>query len=279
MSIINRILQLRCLTPFLPISTIQQQFFKNSSQLVTRLNMNEAILFHEEGSKNFKMSFRFINPELNVDRQFNFQRHVDESINNFVQRINRNVNVYLKEKIYRRLKKQNKCVTPKCVESLKSDVENNIQFLRNDSVLNGDLTCQTLLNNSSDIKLVIFDQEYILKQNVPSITKLELPSSILIDFPVYPSKFEGTNIDKSKSIFNWYKNEKNKWIHVGEGFLYVPSSSDLGCRLKISCIPKNNVESGPLTEIISNNIIDIGPGLCLFNTRHAFTKDKLSGKR
>lgn len=277
MSILNRILHLRCLTPFLPISTIHRQFLKNYSQLVTQLNMNEAILFHEEGSKDFKMSFRYINPELNVDRQFNFQRHVDESINNFVQRINKNINVCLMGKIHRRLKKKNKYVTP--VESLKSEVEDNVKFLRNDSVLNGDLTCQTILNNSSDIKLVIFDKEYILKQNVPSITKIELPSSILIDFPVYPSKFEGTNIDKSKSIFNWYKNENNKWIHVGEGFLYVPSSSDLGCKLKMSCIPKNNVESGPLTEIISNNVIEIGPGLCLFSNRHAFTKDKLSGKR
>lgn len=277
MSILNHILHLRCLTSFLPIPTIQQQFLKNSSQLVTILNMNEAILLHEKGSKNFKMSFRYINPELNVNRQFNFERHVDESINNFVQRINKNINVHLKEKSYRRLKKQDKYVTP--VKSIKSDIEDNVKFLRNDSVLNGDLTCQTILNNSSDIKLVIFDKEYILKQNIPSITKLELPSSILINFPVYPSKFEGKNVDKSKSSFNWYKNEKNKWIHVGEGFSYVPSSFDLGCRLKISCIPKNNVESGLLTEIASNNVVEIGPDLCLFNTRHAFTKDKLSGKR
>lgn len=277
MSILNRILQLRCLTSFLPISTIQQQFLKNSSQLVTRLNMNEAILLHEEGSNKFEMSFHYTNPELNIDRQFNFKRHVNESINNFVQRINRNINVHLKGKIHRRLKKQNKYVTP--VESLKSDVEDNIKFLRNGSVLNGDLTCQTILNNSSDIKLVIVDKEYILKQNVPSITKMELPSCILVDFPVYPSKFEAINVDKSKLTFNWYKNEKDKWIHVGEGFFYVPNSSDLGCRLKISCIPKNNVESGPLTEIVSNNTIEIGPSLCLFNTRHAFTEDKLSGKR
>lgn len=278
MSILNRILHLRCLTPFLPISTLHRQFLKNYSRLMTRLNMNEAILFHEEGSKDFKMSFRYINAELNVDRQFNFERHVDESINNFVQRINRNIKVYLTEKIHRRLKKKkNDVITT--VESLNRDVEDNIKFLINDSVLDGDLTCQTILNNSSDIKLVVFDEEYILKHNIPSITKLELPSSILTDFPVYPSKFEGTNIDKSKSIFNWYKNEKNKWIHVGEGFLYVPSYSDLGCKLKISCIPKNNVESGPLTEIVSNNIIEIGPDSCLFNNRHAFTKNKLSGKR
>lgn len=277
MSILNRILHLRCLTPLLPISTIHQQFLKNYSQIVTRLNMNEAILFHEEGSKNFKMSLRYINPELNFDRQFNFHRQVDEPINNFAQRIDKSINVHLKEKVYRRLKKQNKCVIP--IESLERDNGNNVKFLRNDSVLNGDLTCQTILNNSSDIKLVIYDEEYILKQNVPSIIRIELPSSILIDFPVYPSKFEGTNIDKSKSIFNWYKNERNKWIPVGEGFLYVPSSSDLGCRLKLSCIPKNNIESGPLTEIVSNNTVQVGPGLCLFNIRHAFTKDKLSGKR
>ncbi|KOX80382.1 2',5'-phosphodiesterase 12 [Melipona quadrifasciata] len=221
------------------------------------------------------MSFRYINPILNIDRQFNFQRHVDETINNFVQRICQNINSYITKRMCR--KKKTDAVS---LEDLKINVENDIKFMRDHCVLNGDLTCKSILEDSPDIKLVICDTEYILRQNVPFITKIELPSSILIDFPVYPSKFEGTNVDKLKSTFNWYRSEiqKHEWKHIGEGFLYVANKSDLGCKLKISCIPRNSEECGPIIESISNGIVEIGPGVCPFNARHAFTKNKLLDK-
>ncbi|PBC27644.1 2',5'-phosphodiesterase [Apis cerana cerana] len=232
--------------------------------------MNEAILFHEEGSKQFKMTFRYINPVLNVDRQFNFQRQVDESINYFIQRIYKNIHTYLIKTIYKKRKKHNEIIQIN---------DNEIKFIKNHSILNGDLTCKSILENSADIKLVIFDTEYVLKQNVPYILKIELPMSILVGFPIYPSKFEGININKVNSIFTWYKKENEKWIHVGEGFFYFPTISDVGCQLKISCIPKNNMEYGPPVEIISNNIVQIGPGLCPFDIRHVFTKNKLCNKK
>ncbi|CAD1476443.1 unnamed protein product, partial [Heterotrigona itama] len=265
-----------CLTSFLSKPKVYQQILKNYSQPIMRLNANEVILHYEEGNDNFNMSFRYINPILNIDRQFNFRRHVDETINNFVQRICQNINSYITKRTYR--KKKTDAVS---LEDLKIDVENDIKFMRNHSALNGDLTCKSILKDLPDIKLVICDTEYILRQNVPFITKIELPSSILIDFPVYPSKFEGTNVDKLKSIVNWYRSEnpKSEWKHVGEGFLYVPSTSDLGCKLKVSCIPKNSEECGPIIESISNATVEIGPGVCPFNARHAFTKNKLSDKR
>ncbi|XP_031365550.1 2',5'-phosphodiesterase 12-like [Apis dorsata] len=272
MIILIRNLYVRYLTSFSSFPKIQ--LLKNYSQAVTQLKMNEAILFHEEGSKNFKMSFRYVNPDLNVDRQFNFQRQVDESINRFIQRIHKNIYAYIIKIIYRKQKKRNE----NFIEMNIMNENNEIKFIKNHSVLNGDLTCKSILENNADIKLVIFDTEYVLKQNVPHISKIELPTSILVGFPIYPSKFEGTNVNKVNSIFNWYKKENKKWIHVGEGFFYVPTISDIGCQLKVSCIPKNNMEYGPLIEIISNNVVQIGPGLCPFDTRHAFTKNKLSNK-
>ncbi|KAF3427276.1 hypothetical protein E2986_10388 [Frieseomelitta varia] len=276
MSILFRNLHSRCLTSVLSKPKVYQQILKNYSQPIMRLNANEAILLYEEGNENFNMSFRYINPILNIDRQFNFQRHVDETINNFVQRICQNINSYITKRICRKKKKDEDSL-----EDLKINVENDIKFMRDHSVLNGDLTCKSILKDSPDIKLVICDTEYILRQNVPFITKIELPSSILIDFPVYPSKFEGTNVDKLKSTFNWYRSEiqKPEWKHIGEGFLYVPSKSDLGCKLKVSCIPRNSEECGPIIESISNGTVEIGPGICPFNARHAFTKNKLSDKR
>ncbi|XP_076763316.1 2',5'-phosphodiesterase 12 [Xylocopa sonorina] len=275
MSMLIRNLHLRCLTSFLPAVNVNQQFFKRYSQIVLQLKMNEAIVLHEEGSPKFEMFFRYINPKLNVDRQFNFVRQVDEPINNFLCRIDRNINIYLMKKIRRQKKKHSENNIP---EELENNVDNNnIKFVKNRTVLNGDLTCKSILEDSSNVKLVIFDTEYELKHNIPYITKIELPSSILIGFPAYPSKFEGTNVDKTKSTFDWYRQGK-QWIHIAEGFLYIPTKSDLGYKLKISCVPKNDVECGPVTEIVSNDIVQVGPGECLFDTRHAFTKDKLSGK-
>ena len=276
MSILFRNLHSRCLTSFLSKPKVYQQILKNYSQPIMRLNANEAILLYEEGNENFNMSFRYINPILNIDRQFNFQRHVDETINNFVQRICQNINSYITKRMCRKKKKD-----AVSLEDLKINVENDIKFIRDHSVLNGNLSCKSILEDSPDIKLVICNAEYILRQNVPFITKIELPSSILIDFPVYPSKFEGTNVDKLKSTFNWYKSEiqKPEWKHIGEGFLYVPSKSDLGCKLKVSCIPRNSEECGPIIESVSNGTVEIGPGTCPFNARHTFTKNKLSDKR
>ncbi|XP_026298460.1 2',5'-phosphodiesterase 12 [Apis mellifera] len=269
MIILTRNLYLKYLTSFLSFPKVQL-FAKNYSQVITQLKMNEAILFHEEGSKDFKMTFRYVNSVLNVDRQFNFQRQVDESINYFIQRIHKNISSYLLKIIYKKRKKNNEI-------SIKLD-ENEIKFIKNHSILNGDLTCKSILENSTDIKLVIFDTEYILKQNVPYISKIEIPIYLLVGFPIYPSKFEGTNINKVNSVFIWYVKKNKQWIHVGEGFFYVPTISDIGCQLKISCIPKNNTECGPSIEIISNSIVQIGPNLCPFDVRHAFTKNKLRNK-
>lgn len=35
---------------------------------------------------------------------------------------------------------------------------------------------------------------------------------------------------------------------------------------------------GPESEVESLNAVQAGPGFCPFQTRHAFTKEKLSGK-
>ncbi|XP_034187530.1 2',5'-phosphodiesterase 12 [Osmia lignaria lignaria] len=275
MSILFRNLHLKYLTSFLTsISTVYQGFCKRYSQIMVQLNINEALLIHEEGSTKFDMLLRYINPALNIDRRFNFHRSVDEPINNFLQRIDMNIKSY----IIKKSKRKNKKAVNLEANVMDNIKENNIKFMLNDCVLNGSLTCQTILENSSEIKLIIFGEEYIVKHNVPFVTKMELPLSILIDFPIYPSKFETMNVNKSLSTFNWYKHENNQWVHVGEGFLYTPNKSDLGCKLKVTCIPRNTTQIGPTIEIVSSDIVQPGPGLCPFDTRHAFTKNKLSGK-
>ncbi|XP_076659540.1 2',5'-phosphodiesterase 12 [Halictus rubicundus] len=264
---------LTCPYPF----SILQHLIKKYSQPRWKINMNEALVIHEEGSDNFQVSLRYINTDLKIDRQFNFNRNVNEPINNFLRRLDSNISncVHKKQK---KGKKRKETVT----DSVKNEIDNietkMIKLVRNNSDLDGSLSCKTILEDSSNIKLIIFDAEYMLKQNAPYVSQIALPSSILVGFPTYPSKFISMYVDKTKSTFIWHKKENNKWIHIGEGFLYIPKLSDMGCQLKVTCTPRNDDHEGPMIEVVSNNVVEAGPGSCPFEIRHTFTQRKLSGE-
>ncbi|XP_018377460.1 PREDICTED: 2',5'-phosphodiesterase 12 isoform X3 [Trachymyrmex cornetzi] len=155
-------------------------------------------------------------------------------------------------------------------------------LLKNDVKVDGDTLCESLLQDSAELKLVIFEKTFLVKRNAPYITKISLPSCILAGFPTYPSKFESLYTDTKRSIFDWYRNDPvnkpNSWTHVGNGYLYVPSVTDIGRHLKISCEPRNESDSGSKMEIQSKNVVEAGPGECPFDIRHQFTKHKLSDR-
>lgn len=150
--------------------------------------------------------------------------------------------------------------------------------------MDGDTSCESLLQDSAELKLVIMEKTYLVKRNVPYVSYISLPASMLVGFPTYPTKFESLYTDKRRSIFNWYRNDAvnnkpNSWVYLKEGYLYVPNVSDIGCNLKISCVPRNESDSGCSIEVESKNTVEAGPGLCPFDIRHEFTKNRLSGER
>ncbi|XP_031835173.1 2',5'-phosphodiesterase 12 [Nomia melanderi] len=259
------------LTYFYPISTFNQHLLKKYSQSKTTSNMNEGFLMYDEGSNNFQMSLRYVNTDLKIDRQFKFYRNVDERIDNFLSRINMKINDYIMKKKFKK----------KSTGNLQNAIDiktKTIKLVRNNSDLDGNLTCKTILEDPSNLKLIIFDTECILKYNIPYVKKIALPSIILVGFPTYPSKLTLTYADKTKSTFNWYKNENNRWIHIGEGYFFIPALSDLGCKLKIMCVPRKDDQVGPMIEVTSNGVVEAGPGPCLFSSRHTFTQTKLLDK-
>nr|CAD7399154.1 unnamed protein product [Timema cristinae] len=65
---------------------------------------------------------------------------------------------------------------------------------------------------------------------------------------------------------------------VGEGYFYTPSTSDIGHKLKLNCVPKNGDQEGPQSEVISSTSVGAGPGMCPFEKRHVFTKERLPSK-
>ncbi|XP_028050379.1 2',5'-phosphodiesterase 12 isoform X2 [Monomorium pharaonis] len=245
------------------------------------LKMNEAFLRYEKGNDTFDISFRYVDEMAKIDRQFNFSRQIAESVNNFLKRIDTNVCKIVKRKLDRKRKNNASLET----SDMTTDNVNagKIMLLKNDVKVDGNTVCESLLQDSAELKLIIFEKSFLVKRNAPYITKISLPTSILADFPTYPSKFEALYTVKKQSTFSWYRNDlvnnkPNSWTYVCNGYLYVPSVGDIGCNLKISCEPRNESDTGPKMEVESKNVVEAGPGQCPFDMRHQFTKHKLSGK-
>lgn len=259
------------LTSLIKISRVNLQIRYKSAKPKMVLNSGEAFLYHENGAETFDFMFRFEYPTLNVNRQFNFSRNISERVDAFLNRINCNVTKI----IIRKRKKYS--------EEVDEAIKKNIYLYKNDIKVNGDTLCETILEDVNNLKLVIFDTTFVIKKNMPIVNVITLPSSLLSGFPLYPNKFESLYTNKKLSIFKWYKNDisdsKQIWLHIGDGYLYTPNVSDIGYRLKLNCTPRNETESGPSIEVESKKVVEAGPGNCPFDTRHMFTKFKLTGKR
>ncbi|KAG6446256.1 hypothetical protein O3G_MSEX004346 [Manduca sexta] len=149
-------------------------------------------------------------------------------------------------------------------------------------------TCMELFKINGPLRLEILENTYEAVFNAPWVTSISLPQSILSGFPVYPEYFRTQYANINMCAFNWYRglsvNEKGNaivdmhinWKLCGNGFTYTPASDDIGMKLKLECIPVNEITVGPAVETVSKNVVEAGPGLCPFETRHMFTSNKLN---
>jgi 2',5'-phosphodiesterase len=240
--------------------------------------MHNAYIRCHDGAGDFQFSFQLRNELLGVDRQFNFSRQLSEKVSDFLARISTSV-----ERSVNKKKKKRKGISTEEKQENANKIE--VSLLRDGEQVPGDQLCKDILFDSG-LCLLLLDAEYSVILNAPWVTLITLPSSIMAGFPVYPLKLEVLFADKSDCTFCWYKNIHTStdkrlptnWVEVGSGFYYTPSTCDIGCHLKVVCAPQNGSACGPTSEIVSKNPVEAGPGVCPFELRHAFTKERLNGK-
>lgn len=137
-----------------------------------------------------------------------------------------------------------------------------------------------LLKNHFTI-FTVFNQQYIVLPNAPLIKQMKLPVVLYTNSCIQPIKFSSLFTENHKSLFIWYKSEdKVTWVEVGRGFSYIIKEADVGCYLKLLCKPVNNIGiHGPQQEVVSDGVIENMGDLpvCPFESRHQYTKEKLSG--
>nr|XP_020466788.1 2',5'-phosphodiesterase 12 [Monopterus albus] len=152
----------------------------------------------------------------------------------------------------------------------------------------GDEVLDTVLNSEAwqdGAVLQVGDMKYSVHRNAPTFTTAELPVSMLAGFPVCPKlEVEFGNLQDCE--FTWYKENTGNtssegsgevpdqdagWTKVGCSRVHIPSNQDIGCRLKLCCIPKDGSRSGLIKELISAEAVEAGPGVCTFDNRHLYT--------
>ncbi|KAI3369745.1 hypothetical protein L3Q82_024571, partial [Scortum barcoo] len=152
----------------------------------------------------------------------------------------------------------------------------------------GDEVAHTVLNSEAwrdGAVLQVGEVSYTVRRNPPAFITAELPVSLMAGFPVCPKlEVEFGNLQDCE--FTWYKEntpntsteaaggvpgQDGGWTEVGRGRVHVPTNQDIGCRLKLCCTPKDGSRSGLAKELVSVEAVEAGPGVCMFDNRHAYT--------
>lgn len=225
------------------------------------VNMAVAYIRRQGNASNIEIVFRYNNPQLGIDRVFNFQRNVTETITSSLNRIKTNVDKEFNKKLKKRPKK------PKNTAATSSDastspppspplvITREVDLLTSDEQY-GERTATTtwsdLLANVDQhefngSKLKVFGQEFTLAYNYPYVSNITMPTVILVGFSCYPSKFEVEFTKRDECQFEWYRgrqtvqqSKKDAPIHIEwhkceqEGFFYNVQSSDLQHKLKVT---------------------------------------------
>ncbi|XP_063706039.1 2',5'-phosphodiesterase 12 [Culicoides brevitarsis] len=266
------------------LNFISRRFSKAAHKLLFDM---EKAYFKKAPDNRCNITFRYTNDVHKIDRVFNFSRDINEKVVVALDRIKVNVEKELNKKLNKQ--KNKKKAKPEELKELPPPIDVEVTLLRNQEALK-DVAFSELLsfediNSESLYSLKILENNYNVVFNCPWVTEVKMPTSILANYFVYPSRLLLEYADTDKSEIIWYKGlpkddeEKIEWQQIGTGFTYLATSADIGYKLKVVVVPKNAEREGPAAEAISKCEVQADPGSCPFDTRHLFTQDRCSGTK
>ncbi|XP_054716022.1 2',5'-phosphodiesterase 12-like [Uloborus diversus] len=232
---------------------------------------------HIDQDNTLKITFFYGDSEI-PDRNFTFMRPKEEKLESALMRIKNKIHGHVLQKLTKKKKKKNIDAEDVQVSPI------NITLTKD-----GEILKEELKNTDawiSGVQVKINDIVYEISENAPEVTHLSLPKCIMSGFLVYPKvSLEFCSVDDS--IFRWYRlttkverdvslepADKSKgefWVKLADGFFYAVKDSDVGYKLRISCIPKKEDKVGIKIETIAQNAVSAGPGKCPFEDRFQHT--------
>ncbi|CAL1284908.1 unnamed protein product, partial [Larinioides sclopetarius] len=237
---------------------------------------------HVDEENKMKIYFNLALPDL-PERTFTFLRSKEEKLEVTISRMK----LKILEAVNNKLNKKKKKKKSETIDENESQFPLTLSLLKNGEFINNELRNMDAWTENAQLK--VNDHVFKVEENPPSVLHLSLPKSIMSGFPVYP-KIELEYCSKEQCDFTWYrtisKAEKSSvdinkivnvksenWMILSKNYFYITNETDVGCKLKISCMPKNGEKIGLEEIAMSTSPIQAGPEKCPFEYRHEFTKN------
>lgn len=249
--------------------------------------MDKVYLRNIPNTDELHITFRYANEALKVDRDFNFCRRMDECIDEALVRIRNNV----EKELNKRSKKKSKGptpaeTTPTTNAANPAEIVIGLHRKGSDDLISGITFTELLSDIEKGLELRVIDKSFNIVLNQPWVAGLQLPSSIMAGYLVYPLKLDLQFSTRNHCLGQWYKalkpksgvfNENTVWEPCSEGLIYLVSKADIDYYLKLVVTPRNeNGISGPTVEYISKSPVQAGPIDCPYEVRHQYTTEPLS---
>ncbi|XP_066914284.1 2',5'-phosphodiesterase 12-like [Clytia hemisphaerica] len=241
---------------------------RTTSKMASPVKTNKLFIRSLPDEPNLKINFKYNN------QCMEFNRQKTDTVNKTIQRIS------LKLSGGGKKKKKNKKNVASMESKDRSSGNIDIKLLDNSGNV---LNLETTSNENAFVKSNQFQitndtilTVYNMVFNAPNVIDIKPLNTVMAGFPVFPElTFEFGQSEFSQ--FQWYKKlpDSTDWILAGENLIFTPSVEDIGFELKLSCQSGNEDEiREDFQEFVFTEPISAGPGQCLFDKRHMYTRKK-----
>lgn len=236
-----------------------------------------------EGEPKMKLSFKFSSPNVK-ERQFNFERHQEETLGAVLARISFSVN----NKIGKKLQKMKQKASKKSTNSQTTNdgapvgdkaaipAETDVSEVKATLLLHGQPLPDDVLARDAfadGAELCVSGVSFLVRVNPPSVRGASLPKTLMAGFSVAPRLVLDFCTPEDVQV-TWFRVKPNgTQEQLAVAATYTPTVSDIDAQLKIVCAV-NAGEGGNTVEILSHGSVESGPGPCPFDRRHPFTTDR-----
>lgn len=242
-------------------------------------NPLKAYVRHLKEEQRIEIRIHYADQSIDLERWFSFNRSLGDTVQQITERITTN----LDRACLKSHKKKQKSIK-KGQPNDPPDYKLQVDLKQNGEPLKPELLCEDLLQ-MENVFLTVNNYVYQLDINPPMVLSVKLPSSAMAGFNIYPTKLEVESCDTSQCEFVWFKSppslkaapdlDSTEWIQAGQGVMYTVSNTDIGCWLKLKCIPKVGDKEGLPAQAVTSQAVEAGPGPCPFEVRHQFTKERV----
>ena len=242
--------------------------FSVSTKMSLAENLKKAFIKTLNDEKRAEIKFKYVDPNLGLDRFFTLRRHYTDNIDAIKSRLFANID---KASQKHRKKQRRKS------QSENDDFEVVVEILHNKKAIDSSVILEQILK-LDNVCLSVNNQIFPFYLNPPEVKQVKLPNVFLAGFVVSPIKVELENCKIEDCEFRWSKSpaavnaESSLWIPIGNEMRYSISNEDIGCYLKLDCLPKKGENQGLIESVVSTKAVEAGPGICPFELRHNFTK-------